>query len=77
MLLVIDAGNTNITFGVYKEKKLVTTFRLTTMLARTSDEFGASIIQLLGMNGITKEESREFTRQQFSAWFRKLNRECQ
>jgi len=56
MLLVIDAGNTNITFGVYKEKKLVTTFRLTTMLARTSDEFGASIIQLLGMNGITKEE---------------------
>ena len=28
-------------------------------------------------HGITKEESREFTRQQFSAWFRKLNRECQ
>ena len=56
MLLVIDAGNTNITFGVYDDKKLVTTFRLTTMLARTSDEFGMSIVQLLEINGITKEE---------------------
>ncbi len=56
MLLVIDAGNTNITFGVYKEKKLITTFRMTTMLARTSDEFGMSIIQLLGMNGIEQKE---------------------
>ena len=29
MILVIDVGNTNITFGVYEGKKLVTTFRMT------------------------------------------------
>ena len=28
MLLVVDVGNTNITFGVYRDKELVTTFRL-------------------------------------------------
>ena len=28
MVLVIDVGNTNITFGVYDGKKLKTTFRL-------------------------------------------------
>ncbi len=56
MLLVLDVGNTNITFGVYKGQKLITTFRMTTKLARTSDEFGIAIIEMLKADGITKKD---------------------
>lgn len=52
MVLVVDVGNTNITFGVYQEKELVTTFRLMTKTPRTSDEFGAMITDLLNKNKI-------------------------
>lgn len=52
MILVIDVGNTNITCGVYKEEKLLTTFRMTTRIKRTSDEYGMMISDLLKMNEI-------------------------
>ncbi len=51
MLLVVDVGNTNITYGVYEGEKLVSTFRMTTKMARTSDEYGIMIRDLLGANG--------------------------
>lgn len=56
MILVIDVGNTNITFGVYEGKKLVTTFRMMSKLPHTSDEYGMSIRQLLMFDGISKEQ---------------------
>ena len=40
MLLTVDIGNTNITLGVFEGKKLRTTFRMTTIQTRTSDEYG-------------------------------------
>lgn len=40
MLFAIDVGNTNITVGLFDGKKLVNTFRMTTGIARTSDEYG-------------------------------------
>jgi type III pantothenate kinase len=40
MLLVIDAGNTNTSLGVYREKELLAHWRLTTNPARTVDEYG-------------------------------------
>lgn len=52
MILVIDVGNTNITFGVYEDKTLVTTFRLMTKTPRTSDEYGVMITELLNKNRI-------------------------
>lgn len=52
MILVIDVGNTNMTFGVYDEQKLRATFRLTTKTPRTSDEYGIVITQLLRNQGI-------------------------
>lgn len=52
MILVIDVGNTNITFGVYKEDKLVTTFRMTSKDSRTSDEYGMMIKGILANNQI-------------------------
>ena len=47
MLLVVDVGNTNITFGLYNKKKLVGSFRLMTATPRTSDEFGIAVSELL------------------------------
>lgn len=56
MTLVIDVGNTNITFGVFKEKELITTFRMMSKMQKTSDEYGIMIVELLRTNGVSKEE---------------------
>ncbi len=47
MILVIDVGNTNLTFGVYEEADLKATFRMTTKIPRTSDEYGVMMTQML------------------------------
>ncbi len=52
MLVTIDVGNTNITFGVFDKKALVTTFRMTTKQLRTSDEYGIDILEMLERNRI-------------------------
>lgn len=52
MLLVIDIGNTNITFGVFEGKTLTATFRITTKIPRTSDEYGLLICDLLQKKNI-------------------------
>mgnify|MGYP002072434727 FL=1 len=51
--MVVDVGNTNITFGVFDGKTLRKSFRITTKIQRTSDEFGISIMELLRINGIS------------------------
>ncbi len=52
MILVIDVGNTNMTLGVYDGEALKATFRMTTKVPRTSDEYGVMITQLLENKGI-------------------------
>ncbi len=52
MLLALDVGNTNITIGVFEGKEIMGTYRLTTKLQRTSDEFGIDICDLLDHNNI-------------------------
>lgn len=47
MLLTVDVGNTNITLGVFDKEKIVGTYRLTTKMQRTSDEFGIDIKAIL------------------------------
>ena len=56
MLLVVDVGNTNITFGVYRDKELVTTFRLMSKTPRTSDEYGVLITELLSKNHLAIDQ---------------------
>lgn len=56
MILVVDVGNTNIAFGVYEGEKLLTTFRMTTKIPRTSDEYGIMIRELLNSNRIEVEQ---------------------
>ena len=52
MLLVIDAGNTNIVFAVHDGTEWVGTWRLATSAQRTSDEYGVWLEALLGRSGI-------------------------
>lgn len=56
MILVVDAGNTNITIGVFDGQKLMGTYRMMTKIARTSDEYGIFIRDLLEKNGLNPEE---------------------
>lgn len=56
MLLVVDVGNTNITIGVFEDANIKATFRLTTNTARTSDEYGLILCDLLKARNIGTEE---------------------
>lgn len=47
MLLAVDVGNTNITFGVIRDKEIIASFRMTTQVSRTSDEYGILIREML------------------------------
>lgn len=55
MLFAIDVGNTNITIGLFDGEKLEKTFRMTTGVSRTSDEFGVFLGDLLGMRNLPLE----------------------
>jgi type III pantothenate kinase len=52
MLLVIDAGNTNIVFAVHDGKEWRGTWRLATSSQRTSDEYGVWLEALLARENI-------------------------
>ena len=52
MLLTIDVGNTNITMGVFDGEDLLGSFRFTTKINRTSDEFGIVIREILRSNNL-------------------------
>ena len=52
MLLVIDVGNTNMEFGVYRGEALVGSFRLMTDANRTSDELGLWLCQYFQRFGL-------------------------
>jgi type III pantothenate kinase len=52
MLLVIDAGNSNTSLGVYREKELIAHWRLTTDRARTVDEYGVLSRNLFELAGL-------------------------
>ncbi|MBQ7839522.1 MAG: type III pantothenate kinase [Lachnospiraceae bacterium] len=56
MILVIDVGNTNITCGVYRQKTLMTTFRMMSKMPRTSDEYGILIRDMLKENQVDIEK---------------------
>ena len=56
MLLTVDVGNTNITFGLYRKEKLEGNFRLMTSTMRTSDEYGVQIMEMIGYSGVKPSE---------------------
>ncbi|MEO7793617.1 MAG: type III pantothenate kinase, partial [Thermoanaerobaculia bacterium] len=52
VLVVVDVGNTNTVFGIYRGDDLVADFRLSTDTERTADEYGAMLLPLFGRAGI-------------------------
>lgn len=52
MVLALDVGNTNITAGVFSGDELKASFRITTKMPRTSDEFGMILCDLIEKNKI-------------------------
>ncbi len=55
-ILVFDIGNTHITLGAYRDEELVSTWRITTRVEGTADEYAVVLRSLLrqkGANGIT------------------------
>lgn len=56
MLLVIDVGNTNIVFGIYKDDELLYDWRISTSKDRTSDEYGLVFNQIFQFNGINPKD---------------------
>ena len=50
MILTLDVGNTNITGGIFDKDTLRATFRITTKLPRTSDEYGIILCDLIQHN---------------------------
>ena len=56
MLLAIDLGNTNIKYGVFNDNKLVASFRVSSRISRTADEYGSVLVGLLSDSGIKKSD---------------------
>lgn len=56
MLLVFDVGNTNITIGLFDGETLIGSYRMTTKLPRTSDEYGMFFLNLLHSKGMEAEQ---------------------
>src|SRR3712207_5595525 len=46
MILVLDAGNTNIVLGLYEGTELIADWRLSTDAIRTADEYGIQVMEL-------------------------------
>ncbi len=56
MILTIDVGNTNITCGVFEKEDIAASFRITTKIPRTSDEYGMLISNLLEKNSLSPKD---------------------
>ena len=56
MLLAIDLGNTNIKYGVFDGEKLVASFRVSSRISRTADEYGSVLVGLLADRDIKKSD---------------------
>lgn len=52
MIVCVDIGNTNIKLGFYKDGVLMRSFKLTTIINRTSDEYASVLLQMMTTNGL-------------------------
>ncbi len=56
MLLTIDVGNTNIKYGVFDGATLKASFRVSSRVSSTADEFGSTLLNLLASKNIQASE---------------------
>ena len=56
MVICIDIGNTNIKYAIYDKEDLKFSFRVSTDLKRTSDEYGEQLTGMLDSQGVKIEQ---------------------
>ena len=59
MILTLDVGNTNITCGIFDGEELRASFRITTKLPRTSDEYGMMLCNMIEKNELTVSDIKD------------------
>ena len=59
MILTLDVGNTNMTGGVFDGDEIKATFRITTKMPRTSDEYGLLLRDVVTQNDIKPSEIQD------------------
>ena len=59
MILTLDVGNTNMTGGVFDGDEIKATFRITTKMPRTSDEYGLLLRDVVKQNDIKPSEIKD------------------
>lgn len=52
MILLVDAGNTNIVLGVHDGKEYIASWRISTDGKKTSDEYSIQVMELFNLSGI-------------------------
>ncbi len=52
MILLVDVGNTNIVLGVQKDDNYIASWRISTDVKKTSDEYAIQVIQLFEQNNL-------------------------
>ena len=56
MLLVVDAGNTNVVFAIHDKDGWRGSWRIRTDAQRTSDEYAVWLLTLIGHVGLKRED---------------------
>ena len=56
MLLAIDAGNTNITLGLFREQELIAQWRLLTDRDRSAEDYGSDVRRLFERSQIDRKD---------------------
>jgi type III pantothenate kinase len=59
MLLAVDVGNTNVKLGVYDDRRLVASWRLTTRREQTADEYGVFTHTMLRSHGLEPPQVKD------------------
>jgi len=56
MLLAADVGNTNVVFALFDNREIKARWRIATDARRTGDEYAVWLLQLLAIEGYTRED---------------------
>lgn len=56
MILLIDAGNTNIVLGIHKNEDYIASWRISTDAKKTSDEYAIQVMQLFHQSDLNPNE---------------------
>ncbi|MFC1847374.1 type III pantothenate kinase [Chloroflexota bacterium] len=59
MLLAVDIGNTNTTFGIFEDEKLCATWRMATRVNQMADEYAALLLNLLHHQDLEMPDIKE------------------